>query len=97
MRLRRTLAVLVLAALTTLSPALAQTRPARAERTAAALSLLDLLLDRFAQIREKVLGNLNDSGSSLDPNGARNDSGSGLDPDGTQNDSGSSLDPDGAK
>jgi hypothetical protein len=84
MRLRRTLAVLVLAALTALSPALAQTRPARAERTAASLSLLDLLLDRFAQIREKVLGNLNDSGSSLDPNGTQNDSGSSLDPDGAK-------------
>jgi hypothetical protein len=50
---RRILAVLALAALTSLSPAFAQPRP---ERTAAAVSLLDLLLDRVAQIRDKVLG-----------------------------------------
>jgi hypothetical protein len=81
---RRILAVLALAALTSLSPALAQPRPARAERTAA-VSLLDLLLDRFAQIRDKVLGgDTADSGSSLDPNGAQNDGGSGLDPDGAR-------------
>jgi hypothetical protein len=95
---RRILAVLALAALTSLSPALAQTRPARAERIAASANLLDLLLDRVAQIRDKVLGgDTTDSGSSLDPNGARTDGGSGLDPDGARTDSGSSLDPDGAR
>jgi hypothetical protein len=82
---RRILAVLALAALTSLSPALAQTRPARAERTAAGVSLLDLLLDRVAQIRDKVLGgDTSDAGSRLDPNGARTDVGSGLDPDGAR-------------
>jgi hypothetical protein len=81
---RRILAVLALAALTSLSPALAQPRPARAERTAA-VSLLDLLLDRFAQIRDKVLvGDTTDSGSRLDPNGARTDTGSSLEPDGAR-------------
>jgi hypothetical protein len=81
---RRILAVLALAGLTSLSPALAQTRPARAERTAA-VSLLDLLLDRLAQIRDKVLsGDTTDSGSRLDPDGARTDVGSGLDPDGAR-------------
>ena len=82
---RRILAVLALAALTSLSPALAQSRPARAERTAAAVSLLDLLLNRVAQIRDKVLGgDTADSGSSLDPDGAQTDGGSGLDPDGAK-------------
>ncbi len=82
---RRILAVLALAALTSLSPALAQPRPAPAERTTAAVSLLDLLLDRVAQIRDKVLGgDTSDSGSRLDPNGAQNDGGSGLDPDGAR-------------
>jgi len=82
---RRILAVLALAALTSLSPALAQTRPARAERTAAGVSLLDLLLDRLGQIRDKVIaGDTTDSGSRLDPDGARTDSGSGLDPDGAK-------------
>jgi hypothetical protein len=95
---RRILAVLALAALTSLSPALAQPRPARAERTAAAVSLLDLLLDRLAQVRAKVLGGgTSDSGSSLDPDGARNGIGSSLDPDGARTDVGSGLDPDGAK
>ena len=95
---RRILAVLALAALTSLSPALAQPRPARAERTAAAVSLLDLLLGRLTQIRDKVLGgDTSDSGSRLDPNGAQNEGGSGLDPDGAQADIGSSLDPDGAR
>ena len=82
---RRILAVLALAALTSLSPALAQPRPTRAEKIATAVSLFDLLLDQFAQIREKVLGgDTSDAGSSLDPNGARNDSGSSLDPDGAK-------------
>jgi hypothetical protein len=95
---RRILAVLALAALTSLSPALAQPRPARAERTAASANLLNLLLDRFAQVRDKVLGgDTSDSGSRLDPDGARNDSGSSLDPDGAQADTGSGLDPDGAR
>jgi hypothetical protein len=82
---RRILAVLALAALTSLSPALAQPRPARAERTAVAVSLLDLLLDRFAQIWDKVLGgDTTDSGSSLEPDGAQADIGSSLDPDGAR-------------
>jgi len=82
---RRILAVLALAALTSLSPALARTRPARAERTAAGVSLLDLLLDRLGQIRDKVLaGDTTDIGSSLDPDGAQNDSGSSLEPDGAR-------------
>ena len=81
---RRTLAILALAALTSLSPALAQTRPARAERTAV-VSRLDLFLDRLGQIRDKVLGgDTSDSGSSLDPDGAQNDSGSSLEPDGAK-------------
>jgi hypothetical protein len=82
---RRILAVLTLASLTSLSPALAQPRPARAERTATAASLLDLLLDRLAQVRAKVLGgDTTDSGSRLDPDGAHTDGGSGLDPDGAK-------------
>ncbi len=95
MRLRRTLVVLVLAALTSLSPALAHTRPARAERTVAAPGLVDLLLDQLARIEAKVLGT--EAGARLDPSGAKSDIGSSLEPDGTRNDSGSSLDPDGAK
>jgi hypothetical protein len=82
---RRTLAVLALAALTSLSPALAQTRPARAERTAAAASLFHLLVDPLAQAWAKVLGgDTTDSGSSLDPNGALADTGSSLEPDGAR-------------
>jgi hypothetical protein len=82
---RRILAVLALAALTSLPPALAQPRPARAERTAVSVNLLDLLRDRLAQIRDKVLGgDTSDSGSSLDPDGALSDTGSGLDPDGAR-------------
>jgi hypothetical protein len=81
---RRILAVLALAALTSLSPALAQPHPARAERIAA-ISLVDLLLDRLVQIRDKILvGDTTDSGSSLDPNGALSDSGSSLEPDGAK-------------
>jgi hypothetical protein len=81
---RRILAVLALAALTSLSPALAQPRPARAERTAT-VSLLGLLFDRVAQIRDKVLGgDTSDSGSRLDPDGAQADAGSRLDPDGAR-------------
>jgi hypothetical protein len=82
---RRILAVLALAALTSLSPALAQPRPARAERTASSANLLDLLRDRLAQVREKVLGgDTSDAGSRLDPDGAHTDGGSGLDPDGAK-------------
>jgi hypothetical protein len=78
---RRTLAVLVLAALTTLSPTLAQSHPRKAERAAPSLHLLDLLLDRLARIQEKLLGapaspppvpgvDHTDSGSGIDPDGA---------------------------
>jgi hypothetical protein len=82
---RRILAVLALAALTSLSPALAQARPARGERTAAAVTFLDRLLDRLAQVRAKVLGgDTTDIGSSLDPDGAKTDTGSSLEPDGAK-------------
>jgi hypothetical protein len=79
---RRTLAVLALAALTTLSPALAQLHPRPAERTAPPLHLLDLLLDRLARIQEKLLGA--PASPPPDPGGAHTDSGSGLDPDGAK-------------
>jgi hypothetical protein len=95
---RRVLAILALIILTSLSPAFARTRPARAERTAASPNLFSLLFDRLAQIRDKVLsGDMIDVGSGLDPDGAKNDSGSRLDPDGARTDTGPGLDPDGAK
>jgi hypothetical protein len=87
MLLRRTLAVLALAALTPLPPALAQPRPVRTERTASrihTLHLFDLLFDRLAQIQEKLLGSTQDPASTLGPAGTQADSGSGLDPDGAR-------------
>jgi hypothetical protein len=79
---RRTLAVLALAALTTPSPAFAQPHPRQAERTARPLHPLDLLLDRLARVQEKLLGA--PASPPPAPGGAHTDSGSGIDPDGAK-------------
>jgi hypothetical protein len=87
MPLRRILAVLVLAALTSLSPALAQPHPARAERTAVQAhptSFIDLFLEGIAETWTRLLGGTKDSGASPGPDGAKTDGGSGLDPDGSK-------------
>jgi hypothetical protein len=83
MLLRRTLAILALAALTALPPALAQPRPVRTERTVSRIHTLHLF-DRLTQIQEKLLGSTQDPASTLGPVGTQADSGSGLDPDGAK-------------
>jgi hypothetical protein len=95
-RSRRALAVLTLALLACLSPALAQPRP-QPIPAAARPGVLDVLRGGFGQLRTTLLTLLGKAGIGIDPNGNPNDAGSRLDPDGTttENDAGSKLDPDG--
>jgi hypothetical protein len=67
-RSRRALAVLTLALLTSLSPALAQPRP-RSLPAAARPDVLDVLRGGFGQLRTTLLTLLGKAGIGIDPNG----------------------------
>lgn len=92
-RSRRTLTVLALSLLASLSPALAQPGP----RPSLPAGVFETLRGGFAQLRAGLLGLLPKGGMEIDPNGGLNDAGSKLNPDGlaAENEAGSSLNPDG--
>ena len=98
-RSRRTLAILTLALLPSLSPALAQPRP-RPTPAAIQPGVLDVLRGGFAHLRATLLSFLEKGGGGIDPNGGKpsgtTDGGGGIDPNGgTTGDGGGSIDPNG--